>query len=79
MNRIDDIMNGAISAILISLGYVLLQCGIICLIGFAMGSTMMDGDSSSILWCAIACIVMSLIQIGSGFAWLNIAKSKRQT
>ena len=79
MNRIDDIMNGGISAILISLGYVLLECGIFCLIVFAMGGTMMAGESSSILWCGIGCIVLSFIQIGSGFAWLNIVKSKRQT
>lgn len=79
MNSIDDIMNGGISAILISLGYVLVQCGIICLIAFAAGGTMMEGESSNILWCGSACIVLGLIQIGSGVAWNNIVKSKRQT
>ena len=79
MNSIDDIMKGGISAILISLGYVLLECGIFCLIVFAMGGTMMAGESSYILWCGIGCIVLSLIQIGSGVAFYNIVKPKPQT
>jgi hypothetical protein len=79
MNGIGDVMKGGISAILISLGYVLLQCGIFCLIGFAMGGTMGAGDPKSILWCGSFCIILGLIQIGSGIAWYNIVKPKSQT
>lgn len=72
-------MKGGISAILISLGYVLLWCGLFCLIGFATGGSTTADDSSNILWCGWFCIVMGLIQMASGVAWYYIVKPKRQT
>ena len=78
MNNIDDVMKGGISAILISLGYVLLMCGIFCLIGSAMGDMTAD-ESSNILGCAMGCIIFGLIQMGSGIAWYYIVKPERQT
>lgn len=78
MNRIDDIMRGGISVILISLGYVMLWCGIFCVIGSAtMGSAMTaEMSGSSLLWCGWGCIVFGLIHMGSGIAWYKIAKPK---
>ncbi len=74
-NSISDIMKGSVSAILIALGYVLLWCGIFCLIGSAVGMTM-NGESTTILWCGVGCLVMGAIQIGSGVAWYYIVKPK---
>ncbi len=73
MNSIGDIMKGGISAILIGLGYVLVWCGIFCLIGSATG---MADEPTMMLWCGVGCVVMGAIQIGSGVAWYYIVKPK---
>ncbi len=76
MNSIGDIMKGGISAILIALGYVLLWCGIVCLIMSAtgMGNGMPNGQG--ILWCGVSCLIFSAILMGSGIAWYYIVKPK---
>ena len=80
MNSIGDIMKGGISAILIAVGYVVLWCGILCLIwsatgmGNGMGNGMTDGQG--ILWCGVSCLVFTVIMIGSGIAWYYIVKPK---
>ncbi len=71
MNSIGDITKGGISAILIAVGYVLLWCGIFCLIGSATGMAEED-----MLWCGVGCVVLGAIQIGSGIAWYYIVKPK---
>ncbi len=75
MNNISDIMKGGISAILIGVGYVLVWCGIFCLIGSATGMTI-NGEPTTILWCGVGCLVMGVIQIVSGIVWYNIVKPK---
>jgi hypothetical protein len=75
MNSIGEIMKGGISAILVALGYVLLWCGIFCLVGFATGGTM-AWEPRNMLWCGSGCIVMGVIQMGSGVAWYYIVKPK---
>jgi hypothetical protein len=72
MNNISDITKGGISAILIGLGYVVLWCGILCLIGSATGMA----DDPEMLWCGWGCLVMGAIQLVSGIIWYNIVKSK---
>ena len=72
-NNIGDIMKGGISAILIAVGYVVLWCGIICLI---MSATGMADDPESIIWCRNACLVFAAILIGSGIGWYYIVKPK---
>ncbi len=79
MNSIGDIMKGGISAILISVGYIVLWCGAICLIMRATGgSNGMDGmgNGEGILWCGIGCLVFSAITMGSGIGWYYIVKPK---
>ena len=71
MNSISDIMKGGISAILIAVGYVLLWCGVFCLIGSATGMAEED-----MLWCGVGCVVLGAIQMGSGIAWYYIVKPK---
>ncbi len=66
-------MKGGISAILIAVGYVVLWCGIICLI---MSATGMADEPTSILQCGVACLVFAAILIGSGIAWYYIVKPK---
>jgi uncharacterized membrane protein YhdT len=73
MNSISDIMKGGVSAILIGLGYVLVWCGIFCLIGSATG---MADKPAEILWCGVGCLVMGAIQMVSGIVWYYIVKSK---
>ncbi len=73
MNSIGDIMKGGISAILISTGYIVLLCGIICLIGSATGMT--DGPTG-ILWCGVMCVILAVIMMGSGIGWYYIVKPK---
>ncbi len=73
MNSISDIMKGGISAILIALGYVLVWCGIFCLIGSATG---MADEPTEMLWCGVGCMVLGAIQMGSGIAWYYIVKPK---
>ncbi len=75
MSNIAEIMNGGISAILIALGYVLLLCGIFCLIGYAVGGTM-TGESGNMLMCVMGCLVFGPILIGSGVAWYYIVRPK---
>ena len=75
MNNIGDIMKGGISAILIALGYVVLLCGIVCLIISATGG-MMAGEPTNILWCGVACVVFAAILMGSGIGWYYIVKPK---
>ncbi len=72
MNSIGDIMKGGISAILIALGYVLLWCGIFCLIGSATGMA----EEPQMLWCGVGCVALGAIQMGSGIAWYYIVKPK---
>ena len=72
MNNISDITKGGISAILIGLGYVLLWCGIFCLIGSATGM-MEDGFMQGCDW---GCLVMGAILMVSGIAYYNIVKPK---
>ncbi len=73
MNNIGDIMKGGISAILIAVGYVVLWCGILCLI---MSATGMADEPQEILWCGWGCLVLGAIQLVSGIIWYNIVKSK---
>ncbi len=73
MNNIGDIMKGGISAILIALGYVVLWCGIICLIMLATG---MADEPTMILWCGVSCLVFAAILMGSGIGWYYIVKPK---
>ena len=73
MNSIGDIMKGGISAILIAVGYVVLWCGIICLI---MSATGMADEPTMILWCGVSCVVFAAILMGSGIAWYYIVKPK---
>ncbi len=73
MNSIGDIMKGGISAILIAVGYVVLWCGIICLI---MSATGMADQPTSMLQCSIGCLVFAVILMGSGVAWYYIVKPK---
>ncbi len=73
MNSIGDIMKGGISAILIAVGYVVLLCGIICLI---MSGTGMADTPTSILQCGVACLVFAVILMGSGIGWYYIVKPK---
>ena len=73
MNNISDITKGGISAILIGVGYVLIWCGIFCLIGSATGTADMPFN---LLWCGWGCLVMGVIQIVSGIVWYNIVKPK---
>ncbi len=73
MNNIGDIMKGGISAILIAVGYVVLWCGIICLI---MSGTGMADMPTSILQCGVACLVFAAILMGSGIGWYYIVKPK---
>ncbi len=75
MNSISDIMKGGISAILIALGYVVLWCGIVCLIMSATGGTMND-DPRGLLWCGVGCLVFAAILMGSGIAWYYTVKPK---
>ncbi len=75
MNSIGDIMKGGISAILIAVGYVVLWCGILCLIGFATGMTM-NGEPTNMLWCGVSCVVFAVILMGSGIGWYYIVKPK---
>ncbi len=74
MNSISDIMKGGISAILVGLGYVLVWCGIFCVIGSTGG---MAADMPfNLLWCGGGCLLLGAIQIGSGIAWYYIVKPK---
>jgi len=73
MNSIGDIMKGGISAILISVGYIVALCGAICLIMRATGG--MD-VSTDILWCGVGCLVLAAILMGSGIGWYYIVKPK---
>jgi len=75
MSNIAEIMKGGISAILIALGYVILWCGIFCLIGHAVGGTM-TGGPGNMLWCGMGCLVFGPILIGSGVAWYYIVRPK---
>ena len=72
MNNISDIMKGGVSAILIGVGYVVLWCGILCLIGSATG--MMTGENMT--GCDWGCLVMGAILMVSGIAYYNIVKPK---
>ena len=74
MDSIGNIMKGGISAILIALGYVLLLCGIFCLIGTTFNGQMANGEW--MLWCGVSCVVFGAIQMGSGVAWYYIVKPK---
>ncbi len=75
MNNIGDIMTGGISAILIAVGYIVLLCGIACLIWSATGNTDTHTD---ILGCGFGCLFFSAILMGSGIAWYYIVKPKAQ-
>ena len=74
MNNTKEIMNGVISAILIATGYVVLWCGIGCLIANSVGN--MADKTGGLLMCAIGCLIFSVIMIGSGIAWYYIVKPK---
>ena len=72
-NRIGDIMNGSISAILIAVGYIVLWCGAVCLI---MSATGMENTSTNIRWCGVTCLFVAAILMGSGIGWYYIVKPK---
>ncbi len=76
MNSIGDIMKGGISAILIAVGYVVLWCGILCLIWSAVGMSTGMSNGQGILWCGVSCLVFAAILMGSGIAWYYIVKPK---
>ncbi len=71
--NIKEIMNGAISAILIATGYIVLWCGIGCLIGNSVGN--LADENGGMLMCAMGCLIFSVILIGSGIAWYYIVTS----
>ena len=73
MNSIGDIMKGGISAILISVGYIVLWCGVICLIMSATGT---PDDPENIRWCGFGCLFFTVILMGSGIAWYYMVKPK---
>jgi hypothetical protein len=75
MNKIAEIMNSVISAILIAFGYVALWCGIFCLIGNHFGNNGAN-EFGGIQMCAMGCLMFSVILIGSGIAWYYIVKPK---
>ena len=74
MNSFKEITNGVISGILIATGYIVLWCGIGCLIGNSFGNTV--DQNGGMLMCAVGCLIYSVILIGSGIAWYNIVKPK---
>ena len=77
MNSIGDIMKGGISAILIAAGYVVLWCGILCLIWSAFSGQMAGMDNGQgILWCGVSCLIFSAILMGSGIGWYYLVKPK---
>ena len=69
-------MKGGISAILIAVGYVVLWCGIVCLIMSATGMSNEMGNGQGILWCGVSCLVFAAILMGSGIGWYYIVKPK---
>lgn len=75
MNNSKEIMNSVISANLIAAGYLVLWCGIGCLIGNSFGSPA-DVTTGGLLMCAAACLIFSGILVGSGVGWYYIAKPK---
>ncbi len=75
MNNIKEIMNGVISAILIATGYIVLLCGIGCLIGSSVGN--MADETGGMLACTMGCLILAVILIGSGIAWYYIVKPKQ--
>ncbi len=74
MNNTKEIMNGAISAILIATGYIVLWCGIGCLIGYNMANQADNTDM--MLMCSMGCLIFSAILISSGIAWYYIMKPR---
>ncbi len=76
MNSVGDIMKGGISAILIAVGYVVLLCGILCLIWAATGMANEMANGQGILWCGVSCLVFAAILMGSGIGWYYIVKPK---
>lgn len=74
MNNTKEIMNGGISAILIATGYIVLWCGIGCLIGYRVGNQ--ADNTSGMLMCIMGCLIFSVILIGSGIAWYYTTKPK---
>ncbi len=74
MNNFKEITNGVISGILIATGYIVLWCGIGCLIFNSVGNA--ADLTGGTLMCGIACLIFSGILIGSGIAWYNIVKPK---
>jgi len=66
MNNTKEIMNGVISAILIATGYIVLWCGIGCLIGYSFGNK--ADETGSMLMCTMGCLILSAILMGSGIA-----------
>ncbi len=77
MNNVKEIMNGVISAILIATGYIVLLCGLGCLIGYTVGN--MADKTGSMLMCSMGCLILAVILIGSGIAWYYIVKPKQST
>jgi membrane protein DedA with SNARE-associated domain len=75
MNKIAEITNGALSAILMAIGYAVLWCGIFCLIGYKVGANFAD-KAGGLQSCAMGCLMFSVIIIGSGIAWYYIVKPK---
>ncbi len=74
MNSIGDVMKGSISGILIAFGYILLLCGIFCLIWSATGTS--AGTTFSPFGCGMGCAVAAAILMGSGIGWYYIVKPK---
>ena len=74
MNNVKEVMNGVISAILIAVGYIVLWCGIGCLIGYSMANH--ADDSDMMLNCSMGCLIFSVILMASGIAWYYIVKPK---
>jgi hypothetical protein len=75
MNKIAEIMNGALSAILIAFGYAALWCGIFCLIGHGVGNNL-SAEFGWILMCGMGCVIFGVILMVSGIAWYFIVKPK---
>lgn len=76
MNNVAATMHGTIIAFLIIAGYLLLWCGVICLIWSFADDT---GDGADLRWCAVMCLVLSAIQFGSGFGWYTVVRRRMET
>lgn len=70
-----DMLRAAVSAIWIGLGGIALWCGALCLISSAAGWA---GEDTSIMECGGACVMASVLLIGSGAAWFYLLRPRTE-